>query len=125
MATSQETILSVVGVLVIVLAVVFYNNVRAMRETRSRNPNTVVAQPILQRYVHHEGSVVGQAIAIERDQVLLRQGTVHKVVPLAQLEKSGDDLRLLGTVDWMDAEREGAAWAARIAAAPAPAEIQV
>jgi len=115
MAFTQETILAVAGVLVILLGVVFYNNMRAMQPV-ARPPGATAASrdPILQRYVHHDGAVVGQAVAVMGDRVLLRQGNVHKAVPRAQLEPAGDELRLMGTVDWMECEKEGAELAQRL-----------
>ncbi len=124
MAFDQLTILTILGVLAILVGVVFFNNMRAMRPAAKAVPTTPAGEPILQRYVHHEGAVVGQAIAVEGDKVLLKQGNVHKAIPLAQLERSGDELRLLGTVDWLDCEKDGAAWAERLAAANTPAVVE-
>jgi hypothetical protein len=120
-AFTQEEILSVAGVLVILVGVVVYNNMRAMRPRPAAavNPTATTEQPIVGRYVHHEGAVVGQAVALEGSRVLLRQGNVHKAVPLEQLERVGDELRLMGTIDWMESEREGSQWAARLPDKPA------
>lgn len=120
MALATADILTIAAVIVIVLGVIFYNNLQAAQAARRATAASPRADPILRRFVHHEGAVVGQAIAVQGDRVLLRQGTVHKAVPLAQLERDGDDLRLLGTVDWMDAEKDGSAWAQRLAAVAVP-----
>ncbi|MES2155914.1 MAG: DUF5749 family beta-barrel protein [bacterium] len=114
---TREQIVAVAGVLAILLGVIVYNNLRAMRpKAKATAPD--VKDPIIGRYVHHEGAVVGQAIAVHGDRVLLKQGNIHKAVPRAQLEPVGDELRLMGTVDWMDAEKEGAALAGAKASEP-------
>lgn len=65
---------------------------------------------LLCQFVHHDGAIVGETVAVDGDQLILKQAGVFKAVPRAQVAPEGDDLRLAGTIDWAAAEAAGAAW---------------
>ena len=110
------------GVLLILLAVVFYNHLQVSRGAR----RPAVRQPLasasmLGRYATHRGAVVGEVVGITVDRLVLRQAGTHKAVPLARARHEGDDVVLEGDIDWAQAEADGKAWA-DTAAGAGPAE---
>lgn len=65
---------------------------------------------MLGRYATHRGSVVGEVVALTTDRVVLRQGGIHKAVPLSQARLREGDVLIEGDVDWTAAENAGKAW---------------
>jgi hypothetical protein len=121
MALSSTDLLSVAGVVVILVGVMVYNALRAAKaRPTGAGPaggsfgGAVTGPDVLQRYVQHGGAIIGQAVAIEDGRVLLRQGLTHRAVSEAKLERAGNELRLVGDIDLVASEAEGAAWAARL-----------
>lgn len=122
MAPSQDTLLVTAAVVAILVGVMVYNRqvaAKAKGRVAAGGPAAMPSgDPILQRYVHHDGAIVGQAIAVDGDRVILRQGTTLKAVPRTQLDPSPDGLKLVGAIDWAQAERDGALWGERGEASP-------
>ena len=123
-ALTQTQLLTLGGVLVILFAVIVYNNVQAAR-ARGRKPAAPsgaspgsAVDPLLVKFARHEGSVVGEGIAIDGDRLVLKQAGVFKSVPKAQAEVRGDEVVLTGPIDWDKAIADGAAWHAGHRAAP-------
>lgn len=130
MALSNGQLQAMVGVLVLLLVAIVVNNVlaaRARAKARSggaSSPASAAASgaapvdPLLVKFARHEGSVVGEGIAIDGDRLILKQGGVFKAVPRAYAEVRGDEVVITGAVDWEKAAAEGAAWHAGHRAAP-------
>ncbi|MEA3191214.1 MAG: hypothetical protein QOD77_1796 [Thermoplasmata archaeon] len=116
MAFSAQELLTIAGVLGMLLAVIAYNNLRAARARdapapiSAHPPPAEGVHPIVGRYVQHEGSVVGEVVAVAGERAILRQAGVHRAVPVARLEPRGGELALVGAVDWAEAERAAADW---------------
>jgi hypothetical protein len=117
MAFSQTQLLTVLGVLVVLFAVIVYNNVAAMRaRVQARQASAAGAthegpvHPLLVKFVRHEGSIVGETVAIDGDRLILKQAGRFKAVPVAQAKVEGDDVLLSGSIDWAAAEQAGSAW---------------
>lgn len=130
-ALSQAQLLTLVGVLAVLFLVIVVNNVLAARaRIRSRAPATTKSKPastssepvnpLLVKFARHEGSVVGEGIAIDGDNLILKQAGVFKSVPLQQAEVKGDEVLLTGAIDWDKAIADGAAWHAGHRAAAIP-----
>lgn len=119
MAISQTEILTVAAVLVLLFAVILYNNFRAAKATRAAQAAAATSQtaaasaagkPWVGRYLQHEGDVVGQVVAVEAERVIVRKGATTLAVPRAQVREQGADLGLTGSFDAAAAESEGADW---------------
>lgn len=107
------------GVLIILLAVMVYNQLKARGEGGADDPRPPsnggdddehTVHPYLSRFVTHEGDVVGETVSVEADTLILKQAGVFKAVAMAQAELHGDEVRLTGHIDWDHAKRDGAAW---------------
>lgn len=125
MALDNTQLLTLVGVLVVLFAVIVYNNVAAARArgkgkdaspasggssaTRSSTTGAPV-DPLLVKFARHDGSIVGESVALDGDRLILKQAGVFKAVPKAQARVEGDDLVLTGAIDWAKAAADGAAW---------------
>ena len=132
MALSEGQLLTMAGVLGILLVAIVVNNVLAAnarskaRTGGGKGPSTSSSSsgssspvdPLLVKFARHEGSVVGEGIAIDGDRLILKQGGVFKAVPRAQAEVRGDEVVLTGAIDWDKAIADGAAWHAGHRAAP-------
>jgi hypothetical protein len=116
MATGDTQLYTVAGVLAILFAVILYNNVAAMRaRAKARQAKEAAGHegpvhPLLVKFARHEGSIVGETVAIDGDRLILKQAGAFKAVPVAQAEVQGDDVVLTGAIDWAAAEQAGAAW---------------
>lgn len=107
------------GVLIILLAVMVYNQLKA-RDAKPAGAGTGpsnsgeddehTVHPFLSRFVTHEGDVVGETVSVEGDTLILKQAGVFKAVPMAQAELRGDEVHLSGHIDWDHAQADGAAW---------------
>lgn len=119
MAT-QEQLLTVAGVLAVLFAVILYNNVMAMRARRQARSAASTGggamggngpvHPLLVKFARHEGSIVGETVAIDGDDLIVKQAGVFKAVPVAQARVEGDDVLLSGDIDWAKAQVAGQAW---------------
>lgn len=121
MAISQTELLTVAAVLVLLFAVILYNNFRAAKATRAvkaaaeqaRGGSVAPAdRPWVGRYLQHEGDVIGQVVAVEGERVIVRKGAATLAVPRSQVREQGADLGLTGSFDAAAAERDGAGWKA-------------
>lgn len=124
MALDNTQLLTLAGVLVILFAVIVYNNVMAARARAktagtastsgaglgSRSTSSAPVDPLLVKFARHEGSIVGESVALDGDRLILKQAGVFKAVPKAQARVEGDDLVLTGAIDWTQAAADGAAW---------------
>jgi hypothetical protein len=117
MALGDTQLYTVAGVLAILFAVIVYNNVAAMRarvQARSAKAggpgHEGPVHPLLVKFARHEGSIVGETVAIDGDRLILKQAGSFKAVPLSQAEVQGDDVVISGVVDWGTAAQQGTAW---------------
>lgn len=119
MAFDQTQVLTLAGVLLLLFAVIVANNVSAAR-SRGRakaagaagtaGTGSEVVHPLLVKFARHEGSVVGETVAIDGDRLVLKQAGAFKSVPLAQAEEKDGEVVLTGSIDWAAAEQAGTAW---------------
>ena len=116
MAIADTQLYTVAGVLAILFAVILYNNLAAIR-ARSKAKQAAKASghegpvhPLLVKFARHEGSIVGETVAIDGDRLIVKQAGSFKAVPVAQAKVEGDDVVLTGAIDWPAAEQAGAAW---------------
>lgn len=112
MALANVELVTVLGVLLVLLGVIAYNNVMAARATRKGKADAA-AQGWVGRHVHFEGDVVGEVVAEDGDRLLLRKGGQTLAVPRSQVRPQGHDLSLKPPFDSAAALAEGAAWQAR------------
>lgn len=122
--------MTLAGVLVLLFAAIVVNNVLAARAriaarsagkapaSAASSSGAAPVDPLLVKFARHEGSVVGEGIAIDGDRLILKQGGVFKSVPRAHAEVRGDEVVLTGSIDWEKAVADGAAWHASHRAAP-------
>jgi hypothetical protein len=64
---------------------------------------------------------VGEVVGLATDRLILRQGGVHKAVPLAQARLRDGDVALEGDIDWTAAEEQGRSWAGAAESGDGPA----
>jgi hypothetical protein len=110
-ALSNVELLTVLGVLLVLLGVIVYNNVMAAVATR-RRARADSGSSWVGRHVHFEGDVVGEVVAEEEGRLLLRKGGQALAVPRAQVRPQGLDLSLR-SFDREAALADGAAWQGR------------
>ncbi len=69
---------------------------------------------LLLRFVHDaSGERKGETVAVEGDQVIVKNQEAFFQVPANQLEESGAGLKIAGDLDWDAARRAGEAWRER------------
>ena len=116
MAFDNQQLLTLVGVLVILFAVIVFNNVMAARSRGKARAAVAgsgegdVVHPLLVKFARHEGSVVGETVALDGDRLVLKQAGVFKSVPASQAEVRDGEVVLTGAIDWPAAEQAGMAW---------------
>lgn len=115
MAFHGTELFAILGVFVIIVAIILYNNAMARRRTaaKSEEDEERPAGHLLSRFAHHEGSVVGETVAVEQDKLILKQEGVFKAVPLDMATLERDEVVLQGFIDWDAAKAEGAQWLER------------
>ncbi len=119
MLDDRTILYSLAGVTLILLAIVYFNNQQAklVRE-RGASPDAPgsdeeegdIEDAWLLKFVQHEGGVVGETVARDGDQLILKQAGVFKAVPIAQATVHGDEVVLKGDIDWDAAIAAGSAW---------------
>jgi hypothetical protein len=133
-ALTNEQLGTMAAVLVILFAVIVFNNVLAAQaRIRARNGGTAAASgksssstssepvdPLLVKFARHEGSVVGETVALDGEALILKQAGAFKSVARSQAEVEGEEVVLTGPIDWRQAEADGAAWHAKNRAAAIP-----
>jgi hypothetical protein len=116
MASGDTQLYTVAGVLAILFAVIVFNNVAAMRarakakQAKASGGHEGPVHPLLVKFARHDGSIVGETVAIDGERLILKQAGSFKAVPVAQAAVVGDDVVLTGTIDWVAAEAAGSAW---------------
>ena len=116
MAYDQTQLYTVAGVLAILFAVILYNNIAAMRarvqakQAKASGGHEGPVHPLLVKFARHDGSIVGETVAIDGDRLILKQAGSFKAVPISQAEVQGDDVVITGVVDWGTAAQQGTAW---------------
>lgn len=117
MALGDTQLYTVAGVLAILFAVIVYNNVAAARarmQAKSAKPagagHEGPVHPLLVKFARHEGSIVGETVAIDGERLILKQAGSFKAVPISQATVEGDDVVISGVVDWGTAAQQGTAW---------------
>lgn len=118
MASGDTQLYTVAGVLAILFAVILYNNIAAMKarhEARqAKQPkgpsHEGPVHPLLVKFARHDGSIVGETVAIDGDRLILKQAGQFKAVPIAQAEVKDEDVILTGPIDWTAAAQAGTAW---------------
>lgn len=123
MAFSNAQLATVAAVLAILFVVIVLNNVAAMRaRSRAKAASAGSAgeaggagdgspvHPLLVKFARHDGSIVGETVALDGDRLILKQAGVFKSVPARQAEMRGDDVVLTGAIDWTAAEAAGREW---------------
>jgi hypothetical protein len=115
MASGDTQLYTVAGVLAILFAVILYNNISAMRARAVAKAAKPVGHegpvhPLLVKFARHDGSIVGETVAIDGPRLILKQAGSFKAVPISQAEVKGDDVVLNGPIDWAVATQEGTAW---------------
>lgn len=123
-ALDQGQLLTLAGVLVILFLVIVVNNVAAMKararartgagqakgSTGSASTSSEPVHPLLVKFARHEGSVVGETVALDGDNLILKQAGLFKSVPRSQAEVQGEEVVLTGHIDWPEAATKGAEW---------------
>jgi hypothetical protein len=116
MSFGQTQVATLALVLAILFAVLLFNNIMAMR-ARSKSRSSAAASdddspvhPLLVKFARHDGSIVGETVAIDGDRLVLKQAGLFKSVPIAQAKVEGDDVVLSGPIDWAAAEQAGMVW---------------
>lgn len=107
---AETTTLALLGMAAILVGMLLVNQVLAKRAREQVAEPEDPAKDLLLKFAHHEGSVVGESVAIDDDRLILKQAGVFKSVPLAQAEVHEGDIRITGDVDWEEAIRQGEAW---------------
>lgn len=114
MAFDQQQILTLAGVLAVLFGVIVFNNVAAARaRSKARSDPAAsgdVVHPLLVKFARHDGSVVGETVAIDGPNVILKQVGLFKAVPMAQAQVKDGEVVLDGPIDWAAAEQAGMAW---------------
>jgi len=111
MALGSTELYTVVGVLVVILGVMLYNNAAtAKARLRAAAESAPDDAGLLCKFAHHRGEVVGETVAVDGGTLILKQAGVFKAVPLGQAVGSDGEVRITGEVDWDQAVREGTAW---------------
>lgn len=109
-ADSQE-LTSVVAVAAILLLVHLYNLRMVPQGPKPASALASAASPSwVGKYATHAGSVVGEVVAVTESSLVLRQGTIHKAVPLAQAAQIDGQIVLSGAIDWDAAASAGDEW---------------
>ncbi len=115
----QTTILySLAGVALILLALIWFNNqqMKLEKERGTTQPagsdeeEGDIEDAWLLKFVQHDGDIVGETVARDGDQLILKQAGVFKAVPVAQASVHGDEVVLKGDIDWDAAIEAGTAW---------------
>lgn len=96
-------------VALILLATISYNNMMA-RQERHRREGDEEAPDILCKFAVHDGSVVGETVAIDGDRLILKQAGTFKSVAAKLAHIEGDEVHLRGDIDWDASITAGAAW---------------
>jgi hypothetical protein len=107
----DATVLATVGgVLLILLAVILYNNQRAAKaRTEGAGPAGPAGAPDtwVGRYVHHAGSVVGRVAAVEENRIIIERAGERRAFALLGARPMGNDIEYTGAFEWDAAKTTG------------------
>lgn len=114
MLEDRSTLYTLALLLVLLLAVVSYNNMKAKeerqrRETEGPGESDEDAAGWLSKFAVQGGSVVGETVSLDGEQLILKQAGIYKAVPLSAAKLHGDEV-VIGDVDWDAALAAGATW---------------
>ncbi|HUR61502.1 MAG TPA: hypothetical protein VM286_03965 [Candidatus Thermoplasmatota archaeon] len=101
---------TVLGVLAVLLGVILYNAMSALRVRAKASAATGPAASWVGRHVQHHGDILGEVIAEEGDKVVVRKGTATLCLPRSFVRPQGLDLGVKGDLDMATALAEGQAW---------------
>jgi hypothetical protein len=113
---------AVAGVFVIILAMMLYNQTVAKRNATTAGAGPADsgkvstgadASTYLSRFVVHEGDVVGEVVAKDGDQLVLKHLGHFRTVPEAGVKIINGEVHVLGEMDWNSAEHRGQDWLER------------
>lgn len=107
--------LSDLQVLLLVLVVLLF----LYRLFKRAQANAIVegeesVSPMLCKFVNHEGSIVGEVVAIEEETLILKQSGQFKAVDANLAHLENDEVTLKGDVDWEAAYKAGDEWKAKV-----------
>lgn len=105
MANELQILLGVLAVLVFVFLLFKRAAANAAPASEEESVN-----PMLCKFVSHEGGIVGEVVAIEETTLILKQSGQFKSVPRASAHLHGDEVHLTGDVDWNASLAAGATW---------------
>jgi nitrogen fixation protein FixH len=108
-------LLTVAGVFAILAGVMVYNTLAASRRpipAAAAGQAQAAPQPWVGRYVQHEGEIVGQVVAVEGDDVVVRKGAAFLVLPRVAVREQGLDLGV-AAYDAEAVAKAGESWKGR------------
>jgi hypothetical protein len=96
MATPDEQLLGVAGVLALLIGTMLVNHQLAARHARAASsPGGAAAIPgFVGKYAHHAGAVVGRIVAREGDLLVVEQAGMRRTVPVAAAREEGGEVVL-------------------------------
>jgi len=109
MQLDQDQLLAIAGVVAILLAVVFWNTLQSAKQ-RNAPSDEEPTTGLLCKFAHHNGSVVGETVAITDGQLILKLAGAFRAVPVNLAKEADGDVVLTGEIDWAAAEQAGKAW---------------
>lgn len=115
MLEDRSTLYTLALLLVLLLAVVSYNNMKAKEERQRRDSegpshdSDEDAAGWLSKFAVQGGSVVGETVSIDGEQLILKQAGIYKAVPLSAAKLHGDEV-VIADVDWEAALAAGSEW---------------
>ncbi len=103
------------GVLVIILSMMGYNHFAALRANagagkRDEGPSV---NPMLSRFVVHDGNVVGEVMAADEAQLIIKHQGKFRAVDTHLAVLKDDEVHIVGDVDWDAAAKAGEGWFAQ------------
>ncbi len=116
---------AVAAVFVIILAMMIYNQMVAKRAAtsasgasapragKSSKASESDARDYLSRFVVHNGNVVGEVVAMDGEDLILKHSGQYRAVAVADVQTTSDEIHVRGELDWNLAESRGQAWLER------------
>ncbi len=106
---------AVAGVFVIVFAMMVYNQMVAKRHAgkSGNDSDRPSAAEHLSRFVVHEGDVVGEVVARDGDDLIVKHQGQFRAVPVAATKIANEEVHIHGAMDWDAAATAGQAWLER------------
>ncbi len=98
------------GVLIIILSMVGYNHFAGVRAAGPKKDDGPSVDPMLSRFVVHDGDVVGEVMAIDEGHLIIKHKGAFRSVPVESAVLKEDEVHIVGDVDWDLAATAGQAW---------------